>query len=233
MRIDFAPSVLRLWDLRYINPKPARRRSSVVKSTQKSSQTLATPLSMSSADPTTYLQTRRPRGITSLAEASPNGTMPSASAGLLFALSTDSRIHTFDARTLAPLSGSSASDADGDAHAPWTFGHPDLHVRSFYPRMSVSPCGRWLACGGSQGGSVFLFDTAGGKMGGKACRGVQLTGQKGEVGAVDWATPDVGLATCADDGTVRVWREDLDRYQQCCEEPEEMKWNWCWSVRDE
>ena len=99
--------------------------------------------------------------------------------------------------------------------------------------MAASPCGRWLACGGSQGGSVFLFDVAAGKAGGDACRGVQLTGQKGEVGAVDWAGGDGGLAACADDGSVRVWRQDLDRYRMCCEDPEEMKWGWCWSVRED
>ena len=56
---------------------------------------------------------------------------------------------------------------------------------------------------------------------------MELRGQTGEVGAMDWA--DGMLATCADDGTVRVWRPDVDVARQCAEDPEEMKWSWSWA----
>lgn len=58
-------------------------------------------------------------------------------------------------------------------------------------------------------------------------RGVELQGQSGEVGAVDWA--EGMLASCADDGTVRVWRPDLEVYRECEGDPERMKWDYCWA----
>jgi len=58
--------------------------------------------------------------------------------------------------------------------------------------------------------------------------GVGFKGQVGEVGAVDWAQGM--LATCADDGTVRVWRPDVEVYNHCVEKPEESKWDWSWST---
>lgn len=61
-------------------------------------------------------------------------------------------------------------------------------------------------------------------------KAVELRGQKGEVGALDWA--DGMLATGADDGTVRVWRPDVEVYRSCIEDPEEKKWDWSWSVRN-
>ena len=71
-------------------------------------------------------------------------------------------------------------------------------------------------------GSVFLFDVS------NACRartanrsGVELRAQKGEVGAVDWA--EGVLASCADDGTTRIWRPNVDRYKECLREEEEAR----------
>jgi denticleless len=61
-----------------------------------------------------------------------------------------------------------------------------------------------------------------------ASAAVELRGQSGEVGALDWA--EGMLATCADDGSVRVWRPDVDVYNRCKADPEEAKWEWCWSV---
>ena len=57
---------------------------------------------------------------------------------------------------------------------------------------------------------------------------IKVKGQLGEMGAVDWA--DGMLATCADDGTVRVWRPDLEVSRQCRTDPDEMRWNWAWST---
>jgi len=106
-------------------------------------------------------------------------------------------------------------------------------------RVSVSPCGRWLASG-SAGGSAFLWDVSRSGAPHRArawnhpsnsqeswTAGVQLPGRAGEVGAVDWAKD--ALATCADDGVVRVWRPDVDVLHECMEDPEERAWHWSWA----
>lgn len=214
--------ILRQWDLRYIDTKRKSKRLDIA-----SIHALTRPAHTSSDDPTTYAGTRRARGITSLTA----GTGPSR--GLLFALANDSRVHTYDLASLAPLSGR-APDADADV---WACAHPAMRTNSFYVRAALSPCGRWLASGGAANGSVFLFDAAcsarervrGGPEVMARMRGVELHGQRGEVGAVDWA--EGMLATCADDGTVRVWRPDVEVYRRCESEPEEMRWNWSFADR--
>jgi len=192
-------SVLRSWDLR----NPTHKK--------KTSKSIVPPeLNSSFIDPTSLQGSRRPRGIISLA----GGTGPSA--GLIFALGADSRVHTFDLPTLSPHINS--------------FSHQNLQTNSFYVGLSVSSCGRWLASGGSGSiGNSFLFDVE------NACRpgsslpsAIELKGQVGEVGAVDWAQ-DM-LATCTDDGTVRTWRPDLEIYTKCRSQPEESQWDWKWSI---
>jgi denticleless len=152
-------------------------------------------------------------------------------AGLLFGLGNDSRIHTYDMVTLEPLSGwTTTPDTD-----MWSYCHENMRTNSFYVRLAMSPCGRWLASGGARDGCAYLFDVSSssrsrvrsGIYSDMRGAGIQLRGQKGEVGAVDW-TPD-HLATCADDGTVRLWRPDLETYRKCGAEPEEMRWGWSWS----
>lgn len=171
-----------------------------------------TPLSLysSSIDPTTLHGSRRPRGIISLA----SGSGPCA--GLLFALGADSRIHTYDLPSLAARST--------------VYAHDNLQVNSFYVSLSVSPCGRWLASGASgKKGSTFLFDVENASRAGAAPQqGLELKAQTGEVGAIDWARDMLG--TCIDDGTVRVWRPDLETFSSCIENPEEQKWDWTWSM---
>jgi denticleless len=165
-------------------------------------------------DPTTLHGSRRPRGITSLTP----GTGPTT--GLLFALGADSRIHTYDLPTLEPLTSNQ-------------YTHENMQTNSFYVRLAASPCGRWLASGcGGNNGSVFLYDvshasrTAMVRFGGS--RAVELRGQCGEVGAVDWA--EGVLASCADDGTVRAWRPDVGIYKECERDTEEGRWGWSWAV---
>ncbi|PSR73459.1 hypothetical protein PHLCEN_2v10751 [Hermanssonia centrifuga] len=211
--------VLRQWDLRYLSSK---RYTSGQNSVPKA---ITSPSLLSSADPTTYKGDRRARGITSLVVGS------GASAGLLFALSNDSRVHTYDMSTLEPLSGWT-EDPSNDL---WSYGHENMHTNSFYVRLAMSPCGRWLASGGAANGSVYLFDVTSSSANRRGPAfsdgrglGVELQGQKGEVGAVDWAEGMV--ACCADDGTVRIWRQDLETYRSCEDDPEEMKWRWSWSA---
>ena len=108
------------------------------------------------------------------------------------------------------------------------FAHRHMATNSFYVRLAVSPCGRWLACGGASG-SAFLFDVGVGsglqRNEGAQRMGVELKGQDGEVGSVDWA--DGTLATCADDGTVRVWRTDLEGSEIYRADPEGAGFGWC------
>ena len=134
-----------------------------------------------------------------------------------------------------------------------TYSHPSMVTNSFYVRIGVSPCGRWLASG-STGGSAFLFDISQSQSRSQLTprwQGIQLPGQRGEVGALDWGCDT--LATCADDGTVRVWRPDLDVVGRCWESEAyamsvarmsglrmgggtlgmgEMRAKWCWADMD-
>lgn len=155
---------------------------------------------------------RRARGIISLAIG--NGP----SAGRVFALGNDSRIHTYN-------TSGAGSIPLGIPQPDIVYSHRHMHTNSFYVRTAVSPCGRWLAAGGSSG-SAFLFDATVSAEDRSPYQGIELSGQKGEVGAIDWA--DEMLASCADDGTVRIWRPDAKRLQQCKEDEEEAKWDWCW-----
>ena len=113
-----------------------------------------------------------------------------------------------------------------------------MQTNSFYVKLAASPCGRWLASGNAADGRAYLFDVA---SRASAARGrdvgagqdewdgaVELRGQMvGEVGAMDWA--EGALAMCGDDGTVRVWRPDVEVARRCAEAPEEMKWEWSWA----
>lgn len=111
-----------------------------------------------------------------------------------------------------------------------------MQTNSFYVRMAASPCGRWLASGNAADGCAYVFDVASKASAARArevgagwCEwegGIAFRGQTGEVGAMDWA--EGMLAMCADDGTVRVWRPDVEVARRCAEEPEEMKWEWSW-----
>ncbi|KAF5364003.1 hypothetical protein D9756_000821 [Leucocoprinus leucothites] len=194
--------ILRFWDLR----KPATPQRS-----RSTKSKLPTVLYSTTLDPTTLNGSKRPRGITSLVQ----GFGPTS--GLVFGLGHDSKIHTYSLPTLTAQ--------------PACFSEDSMQTSSFYVGLSLSPCGNWLACGASNPrSSSFLFEVSGaGKVGAnvQAQRAVELRGQNGEMGAVDWA--DNCLATCADDGTVRVWRPDVEAHRQCMDNPDEARWDWCWS----
>jgi denticleless len=105
-----------------------------------------------------------------------------------------------------------------------------MQTNSFYVKSSLSPCGNWLATGSSSEGRAFLYDVSNAGRGFQIegmTAGVELKGHVGEVGAVDWAFEM--LTTCADDGTVRVWRPDIEVHHRCIRNPDEEKWNWCWA----
>lgn len=61
-----------------------------------------------------------------------------------------------------------------------TFRHPEASYGSFYIRLAVSPCSRYLATGSSDGG-IYTWDVEG-----NGRDGVKLLGHEKEVGCVDW-----------------------------------------------
>ncbi|KAI9574887.1 WD40-repeat-containing domain protein [Boletus coccyginus] len=191
--------ILNLWDLRHLVSDDPKRQ-------------MRSPCASSPNDATTMNGSCRPRGISSLCA----GTGPTS--GLLFALGADSRLYTYSSPSLIPLEVET---------------HPNLRT-SFYVRLAGSICGRWLSSGCSgKNGSSFLFDISNAAhlsvsphSRKSLATAVELRGQTGEVGAVDWAHEM--LATCADDGTVRVWRPDYDVYQKCLSDPDAERWNWSW-----
>jgi denticleless len=199
--------MLRLWDLRQATPV------SKAKSPKKRA---IQPAAMSAFDPTTVEGGRRARGLASIV----SGTGPTY--GLLFGLGVDSRVHTYAASTLLPLSPKG------------TFKHPNMNTSSFWVRLAISPDGRSIVSGNSvtgKGASAFLFDVSQTATAAPSVlpdtAGVELHGQTGEVGGVDWAQ-DM-LAACADDGTVRVWRFDPETRQRCDMEPD-AQWTWTWGI---
>lgn len=193
-------------------------------SSKKAPKTKSSLVSHSSSIDATTIGSRRARGLLSVVR----GTGPTS--GVLFALSVDSRIHTYDLNTLTPLGGARGR----------SYQHPEMKINTFYVGMALSSCGRWIASGsnsptastgssGSSGGRIFLFDVsrAASPFGNSYPEeGVQIKLGSGEVGSVDWG--DGMLATCVDDGTVRVWRPDVERHGQCIDDPENMKWDWSW-----
>lgn len=201
-------SVLRKWDVRY---------TATASNSRSTKPRIISPIDESVIDYTmshTFTELgvspRRPRGISSIAL----GCGPTA--GNIFALGNDSHVHKYNAAGAGrmPLNIPQASQ---------TYGHRHMATNSFYVRLSLSPCGQWLASGGANG-SAFLFDVANKNI--QRLQAIELQGQEGEVGAIDWA--DGQLATCADDGTVRVWRPDIDRLRDCQDRPGEAKFDWCW-----
>ncbi|KAJ7774271.1 WD40 repeat-like protein [Mycena maculata] len=165
-------------------------------------------MSSSPLDPTAGQASRRPRGIISLVDGS------GPTAGLIFALAADSRIYTYARDSLAAFGNS--------------YTHENLQT-NFYVKLAASPCGRWVATGGAGvSGSSFAFDVSNAtRTSGPKQTGVELKGHSGDAGGVDWA-PDM-LATCWDDGMVRIWRADTETYRVCLVQSEEKRWDWCWA----
>ncbi|KAG7449441.1 WD40 repeat-like protein [Guyanagaster necrorhizus] len=191
--------ILRCWDVR-----------SLTSSKKILKYKLHKPLFVSTEDPTIFHGSRRPRGIISLAEGS------GPTAGLLFGLGADSRVHTYTRSSLLPMSNS--------------YAHERMQTNSFYITLAMSPCGRWLSSGSTGRGSAFLYDVhSAWQPFAMEEKGVELQGQQGDIGGVAWCSD--GLVTGADDGTVRVWRPDVDAYHHCLEHPDEKRWHWSWSVQ--
>ncbi|KAF8268292.1 WD40-repeat-containing domain protein [Lactarius quietus] len=113
-------------------------------------------------------------------------------------------VHTYAASTLLPLSQKG------------TFKHPNMNTNSFWVRLALSPDGKSLVSA-----SAFLFDVSRIALAAPA-----ILPDLG-VGGVDWAH-DM-LATCSDDGTVRVWRRDPEIRQEC-DVNADARWEWTWGI---
>ena len=206
--------IIRKWDLRSIQSSPTKRKKPAP--VIPVDEAIIDFTTVSSESPTAghIFSPRRARGICSLALGS------GSTVGEVFALGNDSRVHTYNALGAfgTPLSIPQASR---------TYSHRHMATNSFYVHVAVSPCGRWLASGGANG-SAFVFDVADRSEceGTGGLKGVELKGQEGEVGALDWSSDS--LATCADDGTVRIWRPDVIKHQECLRRPQEAELDWTW-----
>lgn len=204
-------SMLKIWDLRKSQGKSARPR-----------------FEENNEEALLELGGQRPHGIANM-KISPDGHR-------IYALSTDCRyacssqvskrglidecrdsIHAFDAWNLsypAPLA---------------SYSHPAFISSSFYLRLSLSPCSRYLASG-SVDGSLFLWDTES-----PTERAVRLVGHTKEVSGVDWAQ-DV-VATCSDDQLVRTWTVDRKmadrRRNRIANDEPELEWRYSGEVGED
>ncbi|KAH9938467.1 uncharacterized protein B0H18DRAFT_1112622 [Fomitopsis serialis] len=143
---------------RLIRRRPPPMGPPLPTSSKKTPKSKASPKPiLISADPTTLHGVRRARGITTLIP----GTGPSA--GHLFALGTDARVHTFALPSLQPLSGNVLPDGPD----PFAYTHDGC-------RRIRSTCARALAVRavarerGHRGRTRFLFDV--GEAAGRASR---------------------------------------------------------------
>lgn len=123
-------------------------------------------------DPTLSLtEGKRSRGISSLALAS--------DSKMIYGLGADGVIYPYLTETLQshlPL------------RAPLTRPNPPSGTLSFYQKLKTSPCGRWLASGGSDG-TAYLYDIGSGRFNDDIP--VVLRGHENDVTGLDWATSDV------------------------------------------
>jgi len=75
-----------------------------------------------------------------------------------------------------------------DPNPQSSLAHPNMFVKSFYVRLSNSPCGSWLASG-SSGGGLYVWDVASRSSVPRAAVELKVTGQ--EIGAIDWGFDSV------------------------------------------
>lgn len=121
-----------------------------------------------SDDPTISSESKRPRGITSIAL----GTNDS----LVYGLGTDGTIRSYLTSTL-------------QSRSQLQVALPQFNSSSslpFYCKLAASPCGRWLASGGTDG-KAYLYDVSNGTAAYNQ-KPVVLKGQTQDVTGLSWAT---------------------------------------------
>ncbi|CED84570.1 mRNA export protein (contains WD40 repeats) [Phaffia rhodozyma] len=138
---------------------------------------------------------------------------------VIYSLRTDNTIHTYTPYDLStPLSQ--------------TYTHPLLRT-SFYTRLALSSCGRYLTSG-STSGKVHIWEVGGGltrTLSAKESEGIVLntSGAGAAAGAfettgVSWGSQ--GFASCADNSTVRMWRPNVEIAEFLRTDPLRASWNW-------
>ncbi|KAJ1997421.1 hypothetical protein GGI04_005412 [Coemansia thaxteri] len=131
----------------------------------------------------------RSRGTSSLS-LDPDGTR-------LYAACNDNRVYVHNALAL----GSPSAQLEA----------PEFECSSFNIATSMSPCGHYLAAGSASGNVVVWELDAYGRS--SSGRRAVLQGHLKEAGCVAWypGKERTQLATCGDDGTMRLW--DIDAEQ--------------------
>ncbi|KAF8308953.1 WD40 repeat-like protein [Clavulina sp. PMI_390] len=146
-----------------------------------------------------------------------------------------SRSKSYSQTTTSQLAGTTETTSNSNLTPyltpPLTRPHA-LKVDTFYPRIAMSPDGRWVACGSSSGNVVLWdvdavlkpcsnkngLDESNGRH--KTARDPVVLGGGGsataETSGVDWGHDS--LLSCSDDYGVRVWRRDPAQARECREE---------------
>lgn len=144
--------------------------------------------------------------------------------GLVFALSTHGGIHTYY-DTVSCI---------GPSHLH-EYRHTKLQSWWFRARISLSPCGRWLAVG-SEEENAFLYDVSNAHALSTyaknsdivkgATRAVEICEPSNHpILSVDWAFGGT-LATSSLGGEVRIWKSDDDAMEMFRRNPQRARRSW-------
>lgn len=169
----------------------------------------ARPVLSSCHDPTPVREGAHPRGVISLCPG------VASTSAVFFALCMNSRVHVYSCQDLTPLST--------------PYHHSRMLTDSFATGLSLSLCGRWLACRSVYPRArVFLFDVENAaKTWETRDKGVELWGCFGAAGKVDWGFGE--LLVTSDSGSINVWRPDVEVYRRCQNQPQFAYGKWGWS----
>lgn len=205
--------ILKKWDLRFLSSSNAESLAFA------GQNTLKLPVEVSPIDPT-IVGTQRSRGVSHL--------VFNSRTNMIYALAANGRIHAHNP-CLEAFAGNGLDT---------TYGYGGLSgtKNSFFVRMALSPCGRWLASG-SSGCDAHIYALDGrpalpfvqGAV--QYRRGVILRKHADEVHGIDWGVNTLAMA--ADDQLVSIWRHDPEAREKCREDPEAQTWNWHWAVCDD